>query len=65
MLDTIVYAITDSASLRVLNLGNNPIGDDGIFVIMESLQTNSTLTELNMNSCGLSAKGTIYIYIIS
>jgi len=43
----------------VLNVGGNPIGDDGISLIVDHLHGNTTLTELNVIKCGLSAKGTI------
>jgi len=53
--------ITGSASLRVLNVGGNPIGDDGISLMVDHLHHNTTLNELNVQLCGVSAKGTISI----
>jgi len=47
----------------VLNVGYNPIGDDGISLIVDYLHGNTTLTQLKVYNCGLSAKGTI-IYVI-
>jgi len=52
------YHYTGSASLRVLNVDNNPIGDDGISLIVNHLDGNTTLTKLSVFYCGLSAKGT-------
>ena len=49
--------ITGSTTLRVLHVGWNEIGDDGISMISEELQHNNSLTELIVPSCGLSAKG--------
>ena len=49
--------ITGSTALRVLNVGGNKIGDDGISMISEELQHNKSLTELNVHSCELSVKG--------
>jgi len=53
------YHYTGSASLRVLNVGDNPIGDAGISLIVDHLHGNTTLTVLRVSYCGLSAKGTI------
>ena len=41
--------ITGSATLRVLNVSLNDIGDDGMAVISEALQHNKSLTILK---CG-------------
>ena len=49
--------ITGSTTLRVLDVAGNEIGDDGISMISEELQHNNSLTELSVESCGLSAKG--------
>ena len=51
--------ITGSATLRVLDVGINDIGDDGIAVISETLQHNKSLTTLKVVKCGLSVKGTV------
>ena len=51
--------ITGSATLRVLDVGNNNIGDDGMAVISEALQHNKSLTTLEVVKCGLSVKGTV------
>ena len=51
--------ITGSATLRVLNVSGNDIGDDGMAVISEALQHNKSLTILEVEGCGLSVKGTV------
>ena len=51
--------ITGSATLRVLDVGTNDIGDDGMAVISEALQHNKSLTILWVAVCGLSVKGTV------
>ena len=49
--------ITGSTTLRVLDVGGNVVGDDGISMISEELQHNNSLTELSVGWCGLSVKG--------
>ena len=51
--------ITGSATLRVLDVSDNDIGDDGMAVISEALQHNKSLTTLRVLQCGLSVKGTV------
>ena len=51
--------ITGSATLRVVNVSGNDIGDDGMAVISEALQHNKSLTTLRVAKCGLSVKGTV------
>ena len=51
--------ITDSATLRVLKVGLNNIGDDRMAVISEALQHSKLLTTLDVQQCGLSVKGTV------
>ena len=51
--------ITGSATLRVLHVSWNDIGDDGMAVISEALQHNKSLTTLRVEGCGLSVKGTV------
>jgi len=46
-------------TLQVLYISHNDIGDDGMAVISESLQHNKSLTELWVQQCGLSVKGTV------
>ena len=54
-----LYIVTGSATLRVLDVRGNGIGDDGMEVISEALQKNKSLTELNVYRCGLSVKGNV------
>ena len=51
--------ITDSTTLRELNVSYNHVGDNGISVITEGLQSNKTLTKLNVSGCDLSVKGAV------
>ena len=51
--------ITGSTTLRELNVSGNDIGDNGISVITDRLQSNKTLTKLNVSWCGFSVKGTV------
>ena len=51
--------ITGSATLRVLSVSGNDIGDDLMAVISEALQHNKSLTTLEVQHCGLSVKGTV------
>ena len=46
--------ITGSPSLRVLNVSLNNIGDDGISLCLQHI---NTLTELRIARCRLSAEG--------
>ena len=52
-------AITDSATLRVLYVSHNDIGDEGMAIISEALRCNKSLTTLELVRCGLSLKGTV------
>ena len=54
--------ITGSPSLRVLDVSDNNIRDDGISLLC--LQHINTLTRLSVERCRLSVKGSVY-YIIS
>ena len=51
--------ITGSATLRVLDVRYNDIGDEGMAIISEALQHNKSLTELWVTGCGLSVKDTV------
>ena len=53
-----IFLFTGFTKLRVLNIGKNDIGDEGMGMILETLQDNKSLTELNIEKCGLSSKGT-------
>ena len=59
MFVTSVIIITDSAILRVLNVGDNNTGDEGMAIIFEELQHSKLLTTLDVQRCGLSVKGTV------
>ena len=51
--------ITGSATLKVLGITWNDIGDEGMAIISEALQYNKSLTTLRVERCDLSVKGTI------
>ena len=51
--------ITESATLRVLNISHIDIGDNGIDNISKVLKSNKSLTELTVVKCGISAKGNV------
>ena len=38
-------------------VGYNPIGDDGVSVLIDHLYSNAAITELYVHICGFSAKG--------
>ena len=52
---------TGSATLRILDVSHNDIGDEGMAVISEVLQDNILLTKLRVVECGLSVKGSGFI----
>ena len=51
-----IVIFTDSATLKVLDIGNNKIGDSGMLIIAEALKDSNTITELGLDQCGLSVK---------
>ena len=51
--------ITGSTTLRELNVSGNHNGDNWISMITEGLQSNKTLTKLDVSLCDLSVKGTV------
>jgi len=53
------FVIIGSVTLRELNVSLNVIGDNGISVITEGIQSNKTLAKLNVSGCGLSVEGTV------
>jgi len=58
---TLLYIITGSPSLTVLGLNDNFIGDDGISLCLQCIDT---VTDLEVEKCGLSVEGiasTIFI----
>ena len=44
-------------TLQELNSGNNEIGDDGIVVISEELQHNTSVINLLVHKCWFTVKG--------
>ena len=46
-------------SLQELYMEYNQIGDDGMSSVADGLQCNNTLTELDVEECGFSVKGTV------
>ena len=51
--------ITGSTTLRELDVSSNQIGDNGMSLITEGLQSNKMLTKLDVSDCDLSVKGTV------
>ena len=45
-------------------MGGNPIGDDGLSLVIDGLQHNKTLTKLYVYECRLSAKGTMHAIVV-
>ena len=50
--------LMENKKLQHLNIDSNKIGDNGVSHITEGLQQNYTLTDLMLNDCEISAKGT-------
>ena len=48
-----------TTTLQWLDMSDNNIGDDGMAVISEALQHNTSITKLRVGGCGLSVKGTV------
>ena len=46
-------------SLQELGMNYNDINDDGMSSVANGLQCNNTLTELYVQGCGFSVKGTV------
>ena len=55
----ILHHCTGHGTLRILHLGGNVFGDDGMQLLMEKLQGNNMLVDLAIWNCGLSTKGKI------
>lgn len=49
--------ITGYGTLKILRLGGNMFGDNGMQMIMEIFQSDNTLADLAVWSCNLSSKG--------
>jgi len=54
--------ITGSPSLRVLDASGNDIGDDGIYLCLQNI---NTLTSLKVEQCGLSVEGMSIVLLIA
>ena len=54
--------IIGRASLQELDISNNPISDDGMSLVSRELQYNNILTQLRVEMCGLSVKGSSIVY---
>ena len=54
---------TGCATLRLLHIGGNDIGDVGLEILSEALQHSKSLTKLDTGLCGLSVKGCYGIYV--
>ena len=54
-----VYTTPGYASLLVLEVGWNPIGDNGISLLVEGLKDNDVLVDLSAPSCEITAKDEI------
>ncbi len=53
-----------NTTLRSINLEWNPIGEDGASILLKTLRAgNTTLTELNVGSCGISLATQRYVRI--
>ena len=50
--------LKENCTLKVLYMNDNPVGDAGISQLMDRLCLNTTLTELSVENCEISAKGT-------
>ena len=48
---------TDATTLKVLNVGFNEIGDDGVAMISGELQHKNSLIELSVAGCGILTQG--------
>ena len=46
-------------SLQELYMNDNLIGDNGMSLVADGLQSNKVLRVLNVGGCGLSVKGTV------
>ena len=49
--------ITGRTTLRELDVSSNHTGDNGISVITKGLQSNKTLTKMDVSSCHFTEEG--------
>ena len=59
-----IVVITGRATLRVLDVSCNDIGDEGMSVIAKTCP-HKTLTELGIGNCGLSVKSMLFTIAIA
>jgi len=53
--------IIGSTSLKVLDVGQNSVGDAGMTLILDALQHSKSLVKLRVDQCKLTAKGLYYL----
>ena len=58
-LSDMVHAVYTTPGYASLLVGWNPIGDDGILLLVEGLKDNDVLVDLSAPSCGITAKDEI------
>ena len=56
MFVTSIIIITGSTTLKVLDVGGNKFGEDGVLMILEELKHNN-LIDLSVERSGISVKG--------
>jgi len=44
--------LTDMQGIKKLNLGSNPLGSDGLFILNDAMFLNNTITDLDISDCG-------------
>ena len=52
-------ALIESLSVTSLDLGHNPLGDEGVRLVAGALEACSTVEDLSLDSTGMGAKGLI------
>ena len=53
--------LMENKTITLLSIGDNQIGNEGVAAICDGLKNTTTMTELNMEHCGLSVEGIYYI----
>ena len=51
--------VTGYANLRILRLGGNKFGDDGLLMLMEAFQDKNVLMDFGVWNCNISSKGRV------
>jgi len=49
--------LMENKKLKVLSIGRNQIGNEGVAAVCEGLYNNTNLTKLRIDYCGLSVEG--------